>query len=116
MADDGAGGAHTRAHPDYVVADGLDTLLTVRVIPRASRTCLAGERAGALLVRLSAPPVDNAANDALLRFIAEVLGVPRSNLSVAQGERTRTKRVRVRQITAQAAAARLAASQGITFV
>ncbi len=116
MADDRAGGAQAPALPDYVVADGLDTLLTVRVIPRASRTCLAGERAGALLVRLAAPPVDNAANDALLRFVAGVLGIPRSGLSVAQGERSRTKRLRAKQIRAQAAAARLAASQGITFV
>jgi uncharacterized protein len=49
--------------------------LRVRVQPRASRDALAGEREGALVVRLTAPPVEGAANEALARFLGRTLGV-----------------------------------------
>ena len=68
---------------------------SVRVQPRASRDALAGERAGALLVRLKAPPVDGAANAALVRFLAGFLGVPASAVEIAHGAARRQKLVRV---------------------
>ena len=49
--------------------------LRVRVQPRASRDALGGEREGALVVRLTAPPVEGAANEALARFLGKALGV-----------------------------------------
>ncbi len=116
MTDLRAGRAVPEPLPVYLTADSADTLINVRVIPRAGQTGLAGERAGALLVRLAAPPVDNAANDALLRFLADVLQAPRSTLGLAQGDRSRSKRVRVRQMAPGVAAARLAAAQGITLL
>lgn len=70
-------------------------MLSVRVIPRASRSTMAGERDGRLLVRLSAPPVDGAANAALVEFLAEVLGVPRRSLTIVSGATAREKRVAV---------------------
>ena len=89
-----------------MIADGPDgAVLDVRVIPRAARTEIAGTRGGALLVRLNAPPVDGAANDELLAFLARMLGVPKSQL--ISGGRARAKRVRVKGLTAAALAMRL---------
>ena len=69
--------------------------ILVRVIPRAPRTEISGLRNGGLLVRLAAPPVDDAANDALLDFLARVLKCPRRAVQLASGARSRDKRVRV---------------------
>jgi uncharacterized protein (TIGR00251 family) len=69
--------------------------LRVRVSPRAPRDEAAGEREGALLVRLTAPPVDGAANAALLRFLARRLALPPSALTIAQGTKGRDKVVLV---------------------
>jgi len=71
------------------------TLLTLRVIPRARQTAVAGRRGDALLVRLAAPPVDGAANAALLEFLHITLQVPRRQLTLVSGERGRDKTVRV---------------------
>jgi uncharacterized protein (TIGR00251 family) len=65
--------------------------LRVRVSPRAPRDEVAGERNGALVVRLTAPPVEGQANAALVRFLARHLGVALSAVSVAQGAKTRDK-------------------------
>ncbi|HEU0107710.1 MAG TPA: DUF167 domain-containing protein [Vicinamibacteria bacterium] len=65
--------------------------LRVRVSPRASRDELAGERDGALVVRLTAPPVEGQANAALVRFLARHLGIAASAVSVARGAKTRDK-------------------------
>lgn len=70
-------------------------LLDVRVIPRAKKTEFAGVRDGAILVRVAAPPVDNAANDALLELFASALGVPRKQIQIVAGERGRRKRVSI---------------------
>ena len=59
--------------------------LRVRVQPRASRDALGGEREGALVVRLTAPPVEGKANEALARFLGRALGVPPSAVRVVQG-------------------------------
>src|SRR5262245_56904556 len=81
--------------PVYLRSDRHDTLMTVRVIPRAGRTALAGERAGALLVRLAAAPVDGAANEALLDYLAESFAVSRRSITLVSGERSRDKQVRI---------------------
>ena len=79
----------------------------VRVQPRASRNHTGGEWPGAggapaaLKVRLTAPPVDDRANEALCRLLADVLGVAVSAVRIVSGERGRTKRVEVRGVTAQ---------------
>lgn len=65
----------------------------MRVIPRAARSRIDGMRAGALLVRLAAPPVEGAANDALVTLLASTLGVPRRSVRLIAGERSRHKRV-----------------------
>jgi hypothetical protein len=54
-----------------------------------------GERAGAILIRLAAPPVDGAANEALIAFLADTLGVPRRQITIVAGHTSRDKRVRI---------------------
>lgn len=83
------------------------TLLTIRVIPRASRSVLAGTRADALLVRLNAPPVDGAANSALIALLAEACDVPARSISILTGERGRLKTVKILGMSAAVAAERL---------
>jgi len=82
-------------------------VLDIRVIPRAPRTRVDGTRGGALLIRLAAPPVDGAANDALITFLADALALPRRNLSIVSGEKSRDKRVRIEGIDEPAARTRL---------
>jgi len=81
--------------------------LRVRVQPRASRDALSGERDGALVVRLSAPPVEGAANEALARFLGKALGVAPSAVRVVRGASGRNKVVSVAGVDAATARERL---------
>jgi uncharacterized protein (TIGR00251 family) len=81
--------------------------LEVRVIPRARRTEIAGRRGGALLIRLAAPPVDGAANDALRAFLAERLGVPQRQIAILRGATSRDKTVAIDGVGAAAIEAAL---------
>jgi len=69
--------------------------LDVRVIPRAKETRLAGERGDALLVRISAPPVDDAANSRLIDYFARLTTRPRSAIRIVSGARGRAKRLAI---------------------
>jgi len=72
-----------------------EVVFAVRVTPRASRDAIEGEYQGALKVRLTAPPVDDRANDALRRLLAARLNVPVSAVRILAGGKTRMKRVAV---------------------
>ena len=72
----------------------------VRVITRAQRDEIAEERGGRLLIRLTAPPVDGAANAALCRLVARRAGVPARRVSIVRGHAARDKVVRVEGLTA----------------
>lgn len=72
---------------------------SVRVQPRAASTEVRGVRNGALHVRLQAPPVDGAANAALVNLLAESLGIPRRAVRVVAGESARLKVVDVAGVT-----------------
>jgi len=74
-------------------------VIAVRVAPRASRDAIEGEYAGALKVRLTAPPVDDRANEALRRFLAERLKAPVSAVRILSGEKSRNKRVQISGVT-----------------
>ena len=91
--------------------------LTVKVTVRAKRSEIVGpvaEAGGgtALAVRLVAPPVDGAANAALVALLAAALGVPKSAVAIPAGEKSRRKTVRVTGITAGVASARLESKAG----
>ncbi len=73
----------------------------VRVVPRANRDAIDGEWQGALKVRLAAPPVDNRANEALIKFLAGRLKIPASAVRIVAGSHSRTKRVEVRGASAE---------------
>ena len=81
--------------------------LRVRVQPRASKDALGGERQGALVVRLTAPPVEGAANEALARFLGRTLGVAPSAVRVVSGASGRNKVVSVAGLDAATARERL---------
>lgn len=81
--------------------------LSVRVIPRAPRSRVDGIRAGAILIRLAAPPVEGAANDALIAFLAELLELPRRSLTIVSGEKSRNKRIQIDGLDEATALARL---------
>jgi len=72
-----------------------------RVVPRASRDAIEGEYAGAMKVRLTAPPVDDRANEALCRLLAARLNVPISAVRIVAGDRSRTKRIAISGVTAE---------------
>jgi uncharacterized protein len=84
-----------------------DVLLPVAVQPRASRNAVAGLRGGALKVQLTAPPVEGAANDACLRFLADLLGLSRARLSIVKGTKARHKLIRIADISIEEIRARL---------
>jgi hypothetical protein len=88
-------------------ADG-GVRLRVRVQPRASRSEIAGVHGDELRIRLQAPPVDGAANEALVRFLAEALGAPRSAVKIVSGLASRSKTVVIRGVAEADAARRLA--------
>ncbi|MFZ0617819.1 MAG: DUF167 domain-containing protein [Candidatus Acidiferrales bacterium] len=71
----------------------------MRISPRASRDAIEGEHAGALKVRLTAPPLDGRANDALRRLLAARLNLPLAAVRIVAGEKSRNKRVEIRGIT-----------------
>lgn len=76
-----------------------DLVLDLHVQPGAKRTEVAGTHGDRVKVRLAAPPVDGAANDELVRFVAEAFGVARRDVSIVHGATSRQKRVRVRGAT-----------------
>ena len=74
-------------------------VFAVRVTPRTSRDAIEGEYQGALKIRLTAPPVEDRANDALRRLLAARLNVPVSAVRIVSGEKSRNKRVAVAGVT-----------------
>lgn len=81
--------------------------LAVKVQPRAARNQI-GELQGAeIKISIAAPPVDDAANEALLRFLAEVLHCPRGHVQLLRGRASRHKTVFVQDLSAAAVLARL---------
>ncbi len=80
----------------------------VQVTPRAARSELAGVDGGALRVRVTAPPVEGAANQALVDLLSESLGVPVRRIRLIAGERSRRKRVLIEGLRADELRARLA--------
>ncbi len=82
----------------------------IRVQPRASRNAIQGEMGDALKIALTTPPVEGRANAAVIEFLAKILDVPRSSVTIASGETNRNKVIRVHGLSAAAVAERLQAN------
>jgi uncharacterized protein (TIGR00251 family) len=78
-----------------------DIVLDIKLIPRAGATTLAGMRDGAVLIRVAAAPVEGAANLALVAFLADLLGIPKRNVVIVSGDKSRRKRVKISGVTAE---------------
>jgi uncharacterized protein (TIGR00251 family) len=85
----------------------LSVDLEIRVMPRAGRSGFGGWREGVLIVKLAAAPVDGAANDELIALLAKTLHVPKRDITILSGERSRNKRVRIAGIEQAQALAKL---------
>ena len=88
-------------------ADGPSATVSIRVVPRSSKEGVAGFEGGVVRIRLNAPPVEGQANEALVRFLAKALGVPKRRIALVAGGKGRNKIVRVDGITLEAFLARL---------
>ena len=75
-------------------------LLHVKVQPRASRNEIGQVLGGELKIKIAAPPVDSAANDALIKFLAEIVGCPRGAVQLVRGATSRHKVVAIRGVSA----------------
>ena len=91
-----------------IVQDSKDgAVLMVHVQPKASRTECVGVHGDALKIRVASPPVDGAANEELIRFLARELSVPPSAVHIESGAGGRRKRVALRGVTAETVMAKL---------
>lgn len=86
----------------------MSARLVVHVQPRAKKSEVAGRHGDAIKVRLQAPPVDGAANEELVRFMAEWLGVARRAVTITGGLTSRRKTVEIEGMGAEDLARRLA--------
>ena len=75
---------------------------TVRVVPRASKSEIVGEHDGALKVRIASPPVEGAANTELIRVLSKHFGVGKGDVEIVGGQSSKTKRMRIIGVTAEA--------------
>lgn len=80
---------------DMLRADADSVLIAIRVVPRAKRAEVVGEREGRLVIKVTAPPLDGRANDAVRRLLAKTAGVGVSRVRVVTGERGRDKTIRI---------------------
>ena len=81
--------------PDWLQASGDAVIVTIHAQPSAKSAGVAGPHGDALKVRVSAPPVDGKANQALAEFLARSLGIPPSQVSLLSGDSSRRKRFRL---------------------
>ena len=79
--------------PIHETGDGAT--FAVKIHPRAKKNAITGEVGDALKLALTAPPVEGRANEACIEFLANLLKVPRSSVTIASGETSRRKVIRV---------------------
>ena len=94
------------AEPIVTSPDGT-VRLNVRVIPRSPRTTIDGIRDGRLLLRVTAPPVDDAANEAVVTALASALALPRRAVRIVTGQTSRNKTIEMTGVDAAAVRKRL---------
>lgn len=78
---------------------GLD--IKIRAVPRASKNEIQGIYDGALKVRLTSPPIDGKANQALIKFLSKTLGISKAQIELTRGQTGRSKTLRIHGMTTQ---------------
>ena len=92
---------------EYLKAVEEGVVLAVKVQPRASRNEICGSLGGELKIKITAPPVDSAANEALVEFLADRLGCAKSAVHILRGHTSRHKTIRITGLAATEAQRRL---------
>jgi uncharacterized protein (TIGR00251 family) len=87
--------------PAYLRAQADGVLLSVKLQPRASANEIGEPLGSELRIKVTAPPVDSAANEALIRLLAEILDCPRNRVELLRGQTSRHKVVRISSLTSQ---------------
>ena len=87
--------------PAFIRVQSDGVLLSVKLQPRASRNEIVGPMGGELRIKVTAPPVDAAANEALVRLLAEHLGCPRHQVALVRGHTSRHKALKILGATAE---------------
>ncbi|HMJ08322.1 MAG TPA: DUF167 domain-containing protein [Pyrinomonadaceae bacterium] len=72
-----------------------DLIITVRVVPRSSRSEIVGESDGVIKIKIASPPVDGAANAELVKILAKAYGIAKTSVEIVSGQHSRTKLVRL---------------------
>ncbi len=93
--------------PPYLRVTQQAVVLSIKVQPRAGRTEVVGLLGAELKVKVAAPPVDSAANEALLDYLSQSLNCPRRALILVRGQTSTHKQVAVHGLTAEQIAERL---------
>ena len=75
------------------------TTIAVKVLPRSSRDEILGKKDGVYKIKLTAPAIEGKANKALLRLLAKKLGLPKREIRIISGERSRMKSIRIDRLT-----------------
>jgi uncharacterized protein (TIGR00251 family) len=91
--------------PIHDTSDGVT--FAVKIHPRARKNAVAGELGDSLKLSLTAPPVEGRANEACINFLANLLKVPRSSVTIASGQNSRRKMIRVSGLSADEVQKRL---------
>jgi len=81
------------------MSSAVECILAIKAVPHARQSEVVGWLGDALKIRLKAPPVDGKPNDELCRFLSDILGIPRTAVSLASGCSARQKRVRLTGVT-----------------
>jgi len=97
--------------PGYLKAQPDGVVLSVKVRPRAARNAVGEPLGNELRVQVTAPPVDAAANAALVRLLADALGCPRHRIELLRGHTSRHKVLKVHGVSAETALAKLGAAR-----
>jgi uncharacterized protein (TIGR00251 family) len=95
------------SNPAFLRTESDGVMLSVKLQPRASANEIGEPMGNELRIKVTAPPVDSAANEALIRFLAETLDCPRNRIELVRGNKSRHKTLKLHGISAEFALARL---------
>ena len=93
--------------PSFIQVRPEGLILFLKIQPRAAKNAIGGIQGKELKVRITAPPVDSAANEALVRFLAETLGCARNAVHIVRGQTSRHKQVLITSLSLETVAQKL---------